>query len=82
MIQLELPVPQGSTERRLEVLADVGVDLAEAKALYVELGGDAGVDEVNRTPTNFTALRPELIRKIALHGRWQTMASHAVFWKA
>src|SRR5258707_14020713 len=71
------PLRGVSTEGRLELLGDAGVDLAEAQALYAALGGDEGVDEVNRTPTNFTALRPELIRKIALHAQWQTIASHA-----
>jgi hypothetical protein len=50
------------------------VDLTRARALYDEMGGDAGVAAVNQVRTGFTALSGTTLDLLAAHARWQVHA--------
>jgi predicted acylesterase/phospholipase RssA len=53
--------------------------LARAKELYAELGGDEGVETVNRVATGFSGLRADTLRALETHARWQVHALVAIY---
>lgn len=56
-----------------------GIDLDRAKQHYEKLGGDDAARTMNDVPTNFTALKNEVVTQLAEHAAWQIHATHAIY---
>jgi hypothetical protein len=74
-----VPGPGSAPDEIESFLSAVGVDLSRARDLYTQMGGDPAAQAVNQVPTNFTALTPETLTRLALHAQWQTHATQAVY---
>jgi predicted acylesterase/phospholipase RssA len=62
-----------------ELMLACGVDLLQAREIYLRMGGDAAVGRANCIETTLDGLPPDAIELLAEHARWQVHATHAIF---
>lgn len=74
-----VPEPGSAAAEVARFLAEQGVDLSRADALYTDMGGDEGATRANAVATGFTGLDASELRTLELHAAWQVHACCAVY---